>query len=233
MTSAANLSKTAYRPPWWVWWWFVVSTILVAWDTGFVLARPRSFAGGDLHFLWKPYALYEKIDLVYSRSWYDRRDGFTSAQGASLLSRSLSLAWPSSSADGIDELAAMMNIVESVLNVLYLWLAARESPEAVLVGFTGATMTSAKTILYWLRDWVRPLALSLPAVGGAAVVEADEPSRPSLSSRARSKAAGTPRASLSPSPFTRGIVGLTSASAAATTHRGTSGCSSRCQTAHG
>ncbi|GAA5936839.1 hypothetical protein JCM3775_002722 [Rhodotorula graminis] len=128
MTSAANLSSNAYRPPWWVWWWFVVSTILVAWDTGFVLMRPRSMAGGDLHWLWSPYALYEKVDLVYSRSWYDRRDGFTSAQ-------------------------AIMNIVESVLNIVYLWLARRESPEAVLVGFTGATMTSAKTILYWLRDW--------------------------------------------------------------------------------
>lgn len=86
--------------------------------------------GGDLHWLWSPYALYETVDLVYSRQWYDLRRGFTSAQ-------------------------AMMNIAESVLNVLYLWLAGRESPVAVLVGFTAVVMTASKTVLYWLRDWVR------------------------------------------------------------------------------
>lgn len=34
--------------------WLFVSTLLVAWDSGFVLLRPRSMPGGDLHYLWKP-----------------------------------------------------------------------------------------------------------------------------------------------------------------------------------
>ena len=34
--------------------WLLLSTIVVAWDAGFVLLRPRSLPGGDLHYLWKP-----------------------------------------------------------------------------------------------------------------------------------------------------------------------------------
>ncbi|BGP45322.1 hypothetical protein JCM10450v2_001140 [Rhodotorula kratochvilovae] len=122
-----NSTTATYRAPVWAWWWFVVSTLLVAWDTGFVLLRPRSMHGGDLYWLWKPYTLYGQVDKVYSREWWDLRRGFTSAQ-------------------------ALMNIVESALNVLYLFLAGRGSPVAVLVGFTATVMTAAKTVLYWLRD---------------------------------------------------------------------------------
>lgn len=68
----ASARSAIYRPPTWVNLWFVVSspspslisktrltrfreqisTILVAWDIGFVLNRPRSFFGGDLHHFW-------------------------------------------------------------------------------------------------------------------------------------------------------------------------------------
>lgn len=48
-----------------------------------------------------------------------------------------------------------MNIAESALNILYLLLSARESPVAVLVGFTATVMTASKTVLYWLVDQVR------------------------------------------------------------------------------
>lgn len=37
--TVANLDTATYRPPWWVRWWFIVSTALVAWDTGYVLLR--------------------------------------------------------------------------------------------------------------------------------------------------------------------------------------------------
>ncbi|GAA5921547.1 hypothetical protein JCM1841_000564 [Sporobolomyces salmonicolor] len=116
-----------YSAPTWVACWFIISTVLVAWDTGFVLMRPRSFRGGDLHWLWSPYALYELVDLVYSPGAFARKEGFTSAQ-------------------------AIMNIVESILNLAYLALAGQKSPVAVLVGFTAVVMTAAKTVLYWLVD---------------------------------------------------------------------------------
>ncbi|CEQ39199.1 SPOSA6832_00690 [Sporobolomyces salmonicolor] len=127
-----------YSAPTWVACWFIISTVLVAWDTGFVLMRlvelrapvrarranqrqlhvggdrPRSFRGGDLHWLWSPGA-------------FARKEGFTSAQ-------------------------AIMNIVESILNLAYLALAGQKSPVAVLVGFTAVVMTAAKTVLYWLVD---------------------------------------------------------------------------------
>jgi hypothetical protein len=28
------------------------------------LSRPRSMVGGDLHWIWKPYSLYQEIDYV-------------------------------------------------------------------------------------------------------------------------------------------------------------------------
>ena len=43
--------------------------------------RPRSFKGGDLHWIWNPYALYQEVDLVYGVDAYYRGDGFTNAQG--------------------------------------------------------------------------------------------------------------------------------------------------------
>lgn len=53
---------------------------------------------------------------------------------------------------------AFMNLVETFLNFLYLWMASRPVPErqmgiANLVGFTAAALTVAKTILYWLVEF--------------------------------------------------------------------------------
>ena len=28
------------------------------------VSRPRSMVGGDLHWIWKPYALYQEVDYV-------------------------------------------------------------------------------------------------------------------------------------------------------------------------
>ena len=49
-----------------------------------------------------------------------------------------------------------LNIVETILNFSYLYLAHRASPPyaavAPLVGFTAVIMTESKTALYWLQD---------------------------------------------------------------------------------
>lgn len=32
--------------------WFAVSSVVVLWDAGFCLLRPRSMPGGDLYWIW-------------------------------------------------------------------------------------------------------------------------------------------------------------------------------------
>lgn len=47
--------------------------------------RPRSFKGGDLHWIWKPYEIYQEVDYVYGVEAYHRGDGFTNAQCMSVV----------------------------------------------------------------------------------------------------------------------------------------------------
>jgi hypothetical protein len=47
-----------------------------------------------------------------------------------------------------------LNVVETFINIAYLYLAhSAEHPAAPLVGFSGALMTLAKTVLYWLQEY--------------------------------------------------------------------------------
>ena len=49
---------------------------------------------------------------------------------------------------------AFMNIVETLLNLYYLYLAhISDSASAPLVGFSGALMTLSKTLLYWAQEY--------------------------------------------------------------------------------
>ena len=34
--------------------WFSLASLLVVWDAFFILLRPRTLPGGDLHAFWKP-----------------------------------------------------------------------------------------------------------------------------------------------------------------------------------
>jgi len=50
--------------------------------------------------------------------------------------------------------AAMLNIIETLLNITYLYLAhITQWPPAAVVGFASATMTLSKTALYWLQEY--------------------------------------------------------------------------------
>lgn len=118
--------------------WLAVSLPLVAWDCGYVLMRPRTMPGGDLHWpLWTPYALYGEVDHVYGWKAFNAGSGFTGAQG-------------------------LLNVLETLM---YLYYAAaylrnatsvsgrkvvvgRTAAVAVLVGFSAAVMTLSKTVLY-------------------------------------------------------------------------------------
>jgi len=85
--------------------------------------------GGDLHWLWEPYGIYQKVDCVYGVKALVENSGFPNAQ-------------------------SVLNLVETALNVVYLYLAhVVKYPAASVVGFMSATMTLSKTILYWLQEY--------------------------------------------------------------------------------
>ncbi|KAJ7581765.1 hypothetical protein C8J56DRAFT_793320 [Mycena floridula] len=109
---------------WWITGWFLITAPLMIWDAGYCLMRPRSMPGGDLHRFWRFYATYGSVDKIYGRNAYDNGDGFAGA-------------------------AAIMNLLEISLNLIYLFLVyIFPSPSAPIFGYTGATMTFAKTALY-------------------------------------------------------------------------------------
>ncbi|KAL0565840.1 hypothetical protein V5O48_016177 [Marasmius crinis-equi] len=122
-------SKMAPKTYTWVSLWFLITFPVIFWDVTYCFMRPRSFEGGDLHWYWSPYKLYQNIDLVYGVEAYKRGDGFANAQ-------------------------SLLNVVENLLNGLYLYTAHVTAwPPATLIGFTSASLTLAKTILYWAQEY--------------------------------------------------------------------------------
>ncbi|KAH9039130.1 hypothetical protein EDB85DRAFT_2072564 [Lactarius pseudohatsudake] len=114
----------------WISAWFLLSTPVVLWDAFYCLMRPRSMVGGDLHWIWEPYGLYQEIDYVYGIKALQENNGFTSAQ-------------------------AFLNLIEIALNVFYVYLAhVAKYPAASLVGFASATMTLSKTT--WVVYYIIP-----------------------------------------------------------------------------
>jgi len=109
--------------PGWIVAWLIISSLVVCWDCGFVLMRPRSMPGGDLHWIWKPYALYIQIDRLYG----DMEDTFGWGQG-------------------------IMNVVENCLNFFAVFLHFRGSPTGLVVAFLSIGLTLAKTVLYYIMD---------------------------------------------------------------------------------
>ncbi|SOV04563.1 related to Adiponectin receptor 1 [Ustilago sp. UG-2017a] len=113
--------------------WLFLSSFVVAWDVGYILLRPRSFLGGDLHWIWSSYKLYMNIDYIYGLPSWDAKDGFPAAQ-------------------------SLMNVVECFLNLFYVYLVhLKATPKSIAVapvwGLIAVTMTLSKTILYALNDY--------------------------------------------------------------------------------
>ncbi|WVQ95876.1 hypothetical protein IAU59_002975 [Kwoniella sp. CBS 9459] len=135
---------TDKRPPVWVSYWMAFSIVIVTWDAAYCFLRPRSFATGDLAWIWAPYNMvpYSMVDHLYGQHAVDSGDGFTNAQ-------------------------ALMNVIEVMLAIEYLYLrhtsprVSRKTPNpahhyhahAPLVGFAGALMTLSKTALYFLQEY--------------------------------------------------------------------------------
>lgn len=77
-----------------------------------------------------------------------RNDGFPNAQGTS--STYLHVYFTSLTAHP----PALLNIIETLLNLVYLYLAhISPTPAAPLIGLASATMTLSKTVLYGLQDY--------------------------------------------------------------------------------
>ncbi|KAN0118119.1 hypothetical protein V8E52_005380 [Russula decolorans] len=113
----------------WISAWFLLTVPVIVWDAFYCLLRPRSMVGGDLHWIWEPYTIYQEVDYVYGVKALQENNGFTSAQAA-------------------------LNLVETALNVFYLYLAhVVKYPAASVVGFASVTMTLSKTVLYWLQEY--------------------------------------------------------------------------------
>jgi hypothetical protein len=100
---------------------------------------------------------------VLTRRERERGPGCLWRAGASvlaalLLQRGVALACSHNGSYSLADISrpGALNIVETILNFSYLYLAYRASPPyaavAPLVGFTAVVMTESKTALYWLQD---------------------------------------------------------------------------------
>jgi hypothetical protein len=120
--------------------------------------------GGDLHWIWSPYSIYQEVDYVsacrcrllvlfrlrfaqvYGLKALQNGDGFTNAQGTS--------APAFVHIYHTETILAFMNVVESLFNLCYLWAAHISNwAPAVLIGFAAAVMTLSKTVLYWMQEY--------------------------------------------------------------------------------
>ncbi|KAI8093868.1 uncharacterized protein BX664DRAFT_330782 [Halteromyces radiatus] len=117
-------------PSTWIRAWFLISSLVVYWDAAYCLLRPHSMEGGSLNYVWRPYNLYAKIDHFYGIQALEANDGFTGAQ-------------------------AFLNLVESTMNLVYLYLLSKpiNSRKVTLFGFTAVLLTLNKTVLYWLIEY--------------------------------------------------------------------------------
>jgi len=112
----------------WITLWFLLTTPVILWDVSYCFMRPRSMVGGDLHWIWEPYGLYQTIDYVYGLPHFEGGHGFTNAQ-------------------------SFLNIIETALNLAYIYLAYKADwAPAPVIGFAGAVMTVSKTVLYGMQE---------------------------------------------------------------------------------
>lgn len=95
-----------------------------------------------------PLLFYPQIDHFYGHHALAIKDGFTGAQGTTIIFSNGKIRL-------IILHIATMNVIETFLNILYLYLLRQENitvGQCNLVGFSGALMTLSKTILYWLIE---------------------------------------------------------------------------------
>lgn len=121
--------------------------------------------GGDLHWIWKPYEIYQEVDLVsrpsvmvlfviVTESALDRYTVLkpskttTGSQTPKVNYPTTPVTYPNTF------FTALLNVIETLMNLSYVYLAHVSAWSAApLVGFAAATMTLSKTVLYWLQEY--------------------------------------------------------------------------------
>lgn len=133
--------KWAHKPTPLTLLWLFISLPLVIWDTSYVLLRPHSMIGGDLHSpIFVPYALYSTVDYVYGLPAYNEKDGFTGAQSSLNIVETLgyliymAIVWKAGTSHGVSGLKRKIE--------------GRWGASAALLGFAMSVMTVSKTTLY-------------------------------------------------------------------------------------
>ena len=127
--------------------------------------RPRSMRGGDLHWIWSPYSIYQDVDYVrrlcsvttgllislfprYTASRHTRKEMDSPTHNVFF---SAGACVRVSVAD--ESRIALLNIGETILNLLYVYLTHVKSlPSAPVIGFAAANLTLGKTLLYVIQD---------------------------------------------------------------------------------
>ncbi|KAL1678399.1 hypothetical protein EV122DRAFT_264727 [Schizophyllum commune] len=131
-TTTSPTPKTATSPTMarhtWISLWFLITAPIVLWDTGYLFPTALDAWRRSALDLETVRDIPGGIDWVYGVRALEDGDGFPNAQ-------------------------AFLNIIETILNLIYLYLAhVSSSPKAPLIGFAAATMTLWKTVLYWLQE---------------------------------------------------------------------------------
>ncbi|KAI9804864.1 MAG: hypothetical protein M1825_001233 [Sarcosagium campestre] len=154
--------------------WLAVSLPLVTMDTLYVALRPYSMPGNSLHWpLFTPWAIYGAVDHSYGvRGWVEQ-DGFTAAQATMnavetalylfYLIGALRIGGATTAAKPIKGRGASKAAAAAAAGKdkgLVSWLTRARvvkgdegAAQLVLVGFTAAIMTLAKTALYFLNEY--------------------------------------------------------------------------------
>jgi hypothetical protein len=92
------------------------------------------------------------VGQVYGVKALQENNGFTNAQCKCLLI--VTAVDELTCSSPLIRIAAAMNLVETTLNVFYLYLAhVAKYPAASVVGFASVTMTLWKTVLYLLQEY--------------------------------------------------------------------------------
>lgn len=116
--------------------WLVIASMVVTWDSAYVLLRPWSMVGhADAKpwaSIWTPYVTYGKIDSLYGPAGYaaykENKEGFNAAQ-------------------------SVVNVVEVTLQLGVLYLSrAGVHLGAHVLALIVLSMTLCKTALYFLVD---------------------------------------------------------------------------------
>ena len=99
---------------------------------------------GKHHFL--PLTI---VYQIYGMPSFLSGNGFTNAQCTCSTYCSL-LFWLTL----LDKIPALLNIIETLINIAYLYLAhIAQWPAAPMIGFGAALMTLSKTVLYWAQEY--------------------------------------------------------------------------------